>query len=231
VPVQPGQLRFIRASLRRYRRLALIRFAWQLLSFVPCRVSWLSIRGAGSVHSISLLGWPDSFGAHRVSGNITSRSSRQRYAPQRFVHALRALLHKPLFRYAQRLNSSVMCWNLQEQSRGVWVSHSGIMSSLSCAVVTDLQGAFVRQVLSIGTAFWCILQACNGQCRSSLGSFVLSMPISGDIGVLHSYALRGSCYSFVPCRFPWWSIRGGRQCAFYRYIWLARFFWGPPSVG
>ena len=39
--------------------------------------------------------------------HITGRSSRQRYAPQRFVHALRALLHKPLFRYALRLNSSV----------------------------------------------------------------------------------------------------------------------------
>jgi len=38
---------------------------------------------------------------------LTSRSSRQLYAPQWFVHALRALLHKPLFRYALRLNSSV----------------------------------------------------------------------------------------------------------------------------
>jgi len=36
VPIQFGQFRFVLGNLRRYRRLAQIRFAWQLLSFVPC---------------------------------------------------------------------------------------------------------------------------------------------------------------------------------------------------
>ncbi len=47
VPIQLGQFRFVRAILRRYRRLAQIRFAWQLLSFVPCGLQWSLLGVAG----------------------------------------------------------------------------------------------------------------------------------------------------------------------------------------
>src|SRR5690606_21618047 len=69
--------------------------------WVPCRVSCRRLVASDKcVHSVGR-GWAV------ILIHITGRSSRQRYAPQRFVHALRALLHKPLFRYAPRLNSSV----------------------------------------------------------------------------------------------------------------------------
>src|SRR3990167_7171409 len=40
---------------------------------------------------------------------LTSRSRGPRYAPQMFVHALRALLHKHLLHFTRPLNSSVIC--------------------------------------------------------------------------------------------------------------------------
>jgi hypothetical protein len=48
VPIQLGQFRFVLSNLRRYRRLAQIRFAWQLLSFVPFGLQWLLLGVAGS---------------------------------------------------------------------------------------------------------------------------------------------------------------------------------------
>jgi hypothetical protein len=47
VPIQLGQFRFVLGNLRRYRRLAQIRFAWQSLSFVPCGLQWSLLGVAG----------------------------------------------------------------------------------------------------------------------------------------------------------------------------------------
>ncbi len=47
VPIQLGQFRFVLGNLRRYRRLAQICFALQLLSFVPCGLRWLLLAVAG----------------------------------------------------------------------------------------------------------------------------------------------------------------------------------------
>ena len=79
--------------------------------WVPCRVSCRKfVASEDCVHSAGR-GWAV------ILIHITGRSSRQRYAPQRFVHALRALLHKPLFRYAPRLNSSVSAKRVQNPKR------------------------------------------------------------------------------------------------------------------
>jgi len=64
-------------------------FAWQLL-FV-CAVLNFVVVGlvvASVVRSISSFCWPVSKKGYRVSGNITSRSTGQPYAPPVFVHAL-----------------------------------------------------------------------------------------------------------------------------------------------
>jgi len=89
VPIELGQLRFIRANLGRYRRLQLICFSWQLL-FVRAVLSFVVVGlvAASVVHSIGLFCWPVSKKGNRVSGNITSRSTGQPYAPPVFVHAL-----------------------------------------------------------------------------------------------------------------------------------------------